>query len=1289
MMDNFFGVPIMSEPSTTDNAAWKAAQNWINTVTRANQWRVQILSRRYRKDPTTGERKAVPVRIRRFAEGCPASGMAQALECLLAQAPYTGVIFNGQVLTGAYRPTLTEWRRDDQTVINGQQRTDGTYTLVQDLLEDGYSDDWSGQTTGTCSEKVESMYVWDADSIQTLPDEWQAQGVTYAIQSVGHQEDGTFNYVLVKRTALTQITPETASADNEYETASTKTYKNLYGVPPSFRDDSGAVVHVPSASDAVEVQTRLNDDCTYDVVVQTKAPKTITSEASSSEVIDERSSSVTKRGQANPLPEAPDAEAGLIKTHKSDLRPDGRFDTTEQSRQEQEVLDAVVTMSVTRKGKRVTRVNRNQSAAASTENLEVGSEVKSEKTPGHLFNNSVSAWDRTEPSEIGERCEESLFEHTDEATTGGASMPGPDDHVAGGGAGGHVKRRVTTVDDDGAVIQTVTDKLEKPVVDAVTETSVTLRGRRVTTVNRNMPSAATPSSAIGSSVRNEKTEGGLVTQTLVETSTDPIGNIKEECVQSGLEHRHSQTDNVVSKPNVEVGASVADGTIVEKSVFATEFATFDVTMGTRTAKQAYHEETYGSAGQSTVETVYRNIADMPVEPGGVNVETRASFSINDFKLLDGHVARTTFAPNTLGPLTAGNTQAKVETTFGRNVVAVPTHVGAVNEDVSVSASANDHGSYDYTARRVVYRSVSSLTAGTSAGPMKTVEVKLGKNNVSAPRETAARNQEFSLSATMNDHGSFDWSSRRETYHPYGPVVVASTTSPLRDTEVKSAYNQTSEARGTGKMNVDVSVSSSLNPHGSFDWNVRTDTYKPYGPVVMATSASDLKTTQFTAACNQTSQKDELAGTNEEVSVSASLNPHGSFDLTVRKDTYKPYGPVVIATSTGNFKTTQFTVASNQTSKKDELAGTNEEVSVSASLNSHGSFDYMTRRDTYQPYGPVVVAQVAGLLKDTVIRSAFNQTSVAQETSGQNVEISTSASLNQHGSFDWTTRKDTYKPYGPKVVATTVGPFRTTVIQAAYNQPQAGNETAATNEELSVSASLNPHGSFDYTTRRDKYIPYGPQLVATTDTPVMMTRQFVGMNNPAVVSKAGGNELSTMSVSVNQRGTFDTNEVVRIPHAQEKEVSWTTGSGAHLRAHRMVVYRNLDTPKSLDGTVSASASMSINEFGLCDGMATTTGGWDGSAEGGGNKYAGSGGCIAHYLVFQTPGGKRWKQRVTLNVSRMIDRAVNVAQWLDGGESFGPYHSGFDGASGGRDSDGVPLVCGVRYSDVNFDAPEEIE
>ena len=1153
-------------PTLTDSAARKAAENWINTVTKANQWRMQILSRRYRKDPATGKRKMVPLRIRRFAEGCPAAHLVDAIDVLLDMAPYTGVVFNGQVLSGRYRPTITEWRRDDQTVVNGQQRTDGTYTLVQDLVEDGFPDEWAGPTSGSCTERVESLYVWDADTVVSLPE--PTQGVTYAVQRIDKAEDGTFSYVLVKRTALTQLPPETQTADTEFDSSYVRVYHNLYGSPDTgFTDDTGAPVAVPTPASApagttIEWQTQANDDCTYNVTVQRKEAKAVTSETATAENIEERSKSEVKRGQDAPLPEAPDAVDGLLKTHKSELRPDGKYDTTVQTRQEQEVVDASVTVSVTRKGRRVTRVHKNQRTAASTDGLELGAEVKVEKTPGRRFNNSVSTWDRSKREKVGEKCETDLYSHTDETTDSGATMP--TDHVSGGGVGGHVVKRSTTVDEDGAIVQTVTDRLEKPVpqsmrrwattirgttyeerntnqpsvpayVEAVgrtltvektegglytytlkqfskavvgslgmecsktifehvhrtitseespysgvghvpdasggksttvtsrrnedggydqtvtekieqavpsasVEKAVTLKGTRVTTVNRNMPSAAPGSGKIGSYVRNDRTDGGLYNQTITETDVHDLGLTREDCASSASEHRHSETNNVTTKPSAEVGVPAA-GTIVEKSVAATELSTFDVTTTTRTARQLSHSVSFGSVLLKTTSTAYRNAKTVNVAPGGVNVETRASLTKNDFSLIDGTVTTTTYHPSTLGPIASGNVDTKVETTFGKNVKSVSGSSGAVNVEVALTASANDHGSYDYT---------------------------------------------------------------------------------------------------------------------------------------------------------------------------------------LRKTTYKPYGPKVIGTATSTLKTVE-------------------------------------------------------------IKYAKNSTETPNVTGGVNTEISISASRNDHGSFDWTSRKETFNPYGPTTIATATGTFKTTTITAAYNQTSVAAQNAGANEEISISASMNSHGSFDWTARKDKYLPYGPQMVAQTSSPVVTTSHYVGMNQPSVVSSADGNQKSTISVSMNQHGTLDYHEVVQTPAPLMKEATWQGGSGTRLKTYNMVVYRNQEQPLTKSGSYSASASASINDFGLCDGSAVGVDGNTDSSGGDGDKFVGGGGTVEYYITFQTPGGKHWKQRVTLDVERIVDRPVNVVQFIANGTSFGPYRSGIEGGAG-RDTDGVPLVIGVKYTNINFDAPE---
>ncbi len=1094
----------MPEIPVIDNAARKAARNWIDTVAKANKWRVAVLSRRYRKDPKTGRRVSVPLRIRRFVEGCPAAGVVAAIDYLLESAPYTGVVFNGQTLQGAYRPTLTEWRRDDQVTMNSARaRTDGTYTLVQDLVEDGEKDSWSGGTSGTCTERVETEYVWDASTVEDMPE--PEQGVTYAVQSVGRSEDGTFSYVLVKRTALTQIGEETTVSDGAYETVKTRTYRNLYGSPEAgFVDDSGAKVAVAEAGGGVDVQTKQNDDCTYDVVVQTKTGKSATTEETSSEVIDERTASVTKRAQEKPLGPAPDAESGVIKTHKDELRPDGLYDTTEQTRTEQAVSDAVKVVTVSRRGTRTTTVSRNQKTAASTTGLSVGTEVRVEKTPGRLFNNTVTTWNKT-AAKVGVDCEVDAFRHVDEETETVSSFPFG--HVSGG-SGGKSSKRSASIDDEGAIVQTTKTTQERAVKSAVTQTEVTLRGRRVTTVNRSMSTAAEAPTAIGTSVRNEKTAGGWYDQTLVTVDRKAVGVTRTECVKTGLEHRDSTTSNVVNKPSTEAGA--VNGRIVEKTVAVTEFGTYDVTDTTRTPTAYSDALNFGTVSETVESVALRNAMAVPVSPGGVNVETRANATRNDFGLFDGTVSTTKFVPSAVGPLNYGSVTAVVSETDGRNAVAVPgASPGAVNVTTSLSASLNGHGSYDYSLKTTKHVPLEKTT-GSSSMTLRTSTHSAGTNAVAPPSVSVGVNQSVTLSPSLNDHGSIDWTSRVDRYNPYGPVTIADCAGVVRHVTITSAYNQTSPTyNGSIERNCDVSVSASLNEHASFDRTVTVTRYIPQGPFTLADYSNPMRTTKILAAYHQTACNPQLPGAGSA-----------------------------------------------------------------------------------------------------------------------NTEVSASASMDDRGGFDWTTRIETYKPWGPKLVSTAV-------------------------------------------------------------TPVQTVRTYIGANLESVVSKkTGKNATSSISASLNSHGTFDTTETVTTPSPLKREVEWKVTNNKANKNYKMIVYRNQDKPLVVSGSyLSSTASSSINQFGLCDGYAISVSGAENNSSSGNSSEASGSITLSDVLIVHEPGGVAFKRVVQMAGSFIVGTAQNVAGWADGGYSYGGIRSGIVG-SAGYNAAGQPLVIVYKFGAPTFQPAEPL-
>ena len=239
-----------------------------------------------------------PARIRRFVSGCPWALVDRAIRYLHRIAPYRGIVYNGVRLQGAYRPTLTQWMRDEQSQSPGERGSLGTYTLVQDLVEiTCCGDEETLGTVDSCQAAEETTYVWDADSVEPLPTACE-QGVTYALRAVQRDEEGSFSYQLVRSVAKTVAWGPVTVSCGPLGKVEEWGWRNLYGCPPApgqraqdtFRveacgDRCGApmglgTIPAPGACDQTkgvrtEAQWQLNQDCTWDVRVRraTSEPK--------------------------------------------------------------------------------------------------------------------------------------------------------------------------------------------------------------------------------------------------------------------------------------------------------------------------------------------------------------------------------------------------------------------------------------------------------------------------------------------------------------------------------------------------------------------------------------------------------------------------------------------------------------------------------------------------------------------------------------------------------------------------------------------------------------------------------------------------------------------------------------------------------------------------------------------------------------------------------------------------------------------------------------------------------
>lgn len=225
----------------------------------------------------------LPVRIRRFVPGCPWALVDQAVRYLHRIAPYRGIVYNGVRLEGAYRPTLTMWQRDEQSLSPAERGSLGTYTLIQDLVEiTECPDELLAPTASSCQAYEETKFVWDADSVEELPVTCE-QGVTYSIRAVRRNDDGTYDYQLVKTVSKTSSWgPVTIECTSQQETVEWG-WKNLYGEPGSglyavpCGSDERTLVDLPPECDErgvlTQVQLTQNQDCTFDAVVRRRTSK--------------------------------------------------------------------------------------------------------------------------------------------------------------------------------------------------------------------------------------------------------------------------------------------------------------------------------------------------------------------------------------------------------------------------------------------------------------------------------------------------------------------------------------------------------------------------------------------------------------------------------------------------------------------------------------------------------------------------------------------------------------------------------------------------------------------------------------------------------------------------------------------------------------------------------------------------------------------------------------------------------------------------------------------------------
>ena len=316
-----------------------------------------------------------------------------------------------------------------------------------------------------------------------------------------------------------------------------------------------------------------------------------------------------------------------------------------------------------------------------------------------------------------------------------------------------VRRRVTKNQDCTSDVQNETIK-EKSVVGAVVEYRKTLRSTIEIRTDRSQNAQVTKTGlAVGETRRSEKTEGNLWNNTVSKTTKDPVGETGEGCERSALEHRHTNLENLATKPTVEQPAPAINESL-QKSVRRTEDDTWDVT----TTKIVYTPKDTGTiiSGTQSARSETKVGVNQPTIPasgvGGINESRRVTAQPNDHGSFSTTEERVVYIPQAK-TATGGTTSRQETVETGVNQVSVPTAVPAINKQVDVSVSLNDHGSMSTQKRTIVYQKI--FKKKTWSDDNYNYEFVTYRNYPEP--QTPPRGQIVSNSFTPNDHGSYDGS----------------------------------------------------------------------------------------------------------------------------------------------------------------------------------------------------------------------------------------------------------------------------------------------------------------------------------------------------------------------------------------------------------------------------------------------------------------------------------------------------------------------------------------------------
>ena len=365
--------------------------------------------------------------------------------------------------------------------------TDSTKIRVYQILfqtPEDKSGDGPYSVENGCAYKSTHTFYWDVEELPTLPA--SSSGVEYSMKGVTRDgETGLFSCVVEKRERVQQDVADYVTQETVFEKRSEEQH---IGVKADKVSSTGKAASVADGKIVTRKITK-NADCTSDVAnttitevqvagasetvsvgltgttkttvnrnmadkaatdsldvgdrvenVKTEGGRwtqTITkfvksaakkiAESCRKTLFEHTHSTTNVQGTDPGFDHSAVARGGKIVEKSVRRTADGAYQIDEQTTEEKGVTDSVVTVRKTLRGTVKTTLDRNQQTAAETTGLSVGDEVRVEKTPGGLYNNTKSGVTNEAAGEIQRSCEKSGdVRHTDATTKNVTDDPGKD-----------------------------------------------------------------------------------------------------------------------------------------------------------------------------------------------------------------------------------------------------------------------------------------------------------------------------------------------------------------------------------------------------------------------------------------------------------------------------------------------------------------------------------------------------------------------------------------------------------------------------------------------------------------------------------------------------------------------------------------------------------------------------------------------------------------------------------------------------------------------------------------------